>query len=202
VKWARTSQSEGLAYRGTSLIRNSPPLGPYGRPMPRALWWAFRMSKVPMWGQPPRLQGAYHTELDCGRHRVYRLRGVGVLRLRISDCESGVLGLGFGVSCSGFRILEFGFRVSGSDCRVSGIGLSDFRFRVHFVGFRVSGSVCRVSGIGFSLSGFGYRVPDIGVNLSGFGFRLALEAHQGQMDSFFSQLPYKCHLQEVASMGD
>ena len=25
-------------YRGTSLIRNSPPLGPYGRPMPRVLW--------------------------------------------------------------------------------------------------------------------------------------------------------------------
>ena len=25
-------------YRGTSLIRNSPLLGPYGRPMPRALW--------------------------------------------------------------------------------------------------------------------------------------------------------------------
>ena len=26
-------------YRGTSLIRNSPPLGPYSRPMPRNLWW-------------------------------------------------------------------------------------------------------------------------------------------------------------------
>ena len=26
-------------YRGTSLIRNHPPLGPYSRPMPRALWW-------------------------------------------------------------------------------------------------------------------------------------------------------------------
>ena len=25
-------------YRGTSLIRNSPPLGPYGRNKPRALW--------------------------------------------------------------------------------------------------------------------------------------------------------------------
>jgi len=28
----------GKAYRGTSLIRNRPTLGPYSRPMPRALW--------------------------------------------------------------------------------------------------------------------------------------------------------------------
>ena len=27
-------------YRGTSLIRNSAPLGPYSRSMPRALWWS------------------------------------------------------------------------------------------------------------------------------------------------------------------
>ena len=27
-------------YMGTSLIRNSPPLGPYSSPMPRALWWS------------------------------------------------------------------------------------------------------------------------------------------------------------------
>ena len=30
----------------------------------------------------------------------------------------------------------------------------------------------------------------------------ALEATQGQMDGFFRQLPYKCHLQKVASVGD
>jgi hypothetical protein len=30
----------------------------------------------------------------------------------------------------------------------------------------------------------------------------SLEAHQGQMDGLFSQLPYKCHLEEVASVGD
>jgi len=29
----------------------------------------------------------------------------------------------------------------------------------------------------------------------------ALEATQGQMDDFFSQLPYKCYLEEVASVG-
>ena len=27
----------------------------------------------------------------------------------------------------------------------------------------------------------------------------ALEATQGQIDSFFGQLPYNCHLEEVAS---
>ena len=27
-------------YRGTSLIKNSPPLGPHSRAMPRALWWS------------------------------------------------------------------------------------------------------------------------------------------------------------------
>jgi len=29
-----------------------------------------------------------------------------------------------------------------------------------------------------------------------------LEATQGQMDSFFSQLPYKCYLEDVSSVGD
>jgi len=29
-----------------------------------------------------------------------------------------------------------------------------------------------------------------------------LEATQGQMNGFLSQLPYKCHLEEVASVGD
>ena len=29
-----------------------------------------------------------------------------------------------------------------------------------------------------------------------------LEATQGQIDGLFSQLPYKCHLEEVTSVGD
>jgi len=29
------------AYRGTSLIRNNPSLGPYIRLVPRALWWCW-----------------------------------------------------------------------------------------------------------------------------------------------------------------
>ena len=32
------SRCNPVAYRGTSLIRNSAPLGPYSRTMPRALW--------------------------------------------------------------------------------------------------------------------------------------------------------------------
>ena len=32
--------------------------------------------------------------------------------------------------------------------------------------------------------------------------KTALEATQGQNDSFYSQLPYKCYLEEVASVGD
>jgi hypothetical protein len=35
-----------------------------------------------------------------------------------------------------------------------------------------------------------------------FGTHTALEATLGQMDGFFSQLPYKCLLEEVASVGD
>jgi len=34
------------------------------------------------------------------------------------------------------------------------------------------------------------------------GTPAALEATQGQNDSFFFQLPYKCYLEEVASVGD
>ena len=32
--------------------------------------------------------------------------------------------------------------------------------------------------------------------------RATLEETQGQMDGFFSQLPYKCYLEEVASVGN
>ena len=28
-------------YRGTSLIRSNPLVGPYSRPMPRVLWWSY-----------------------------------------------------------------------------------------------------------------------------------------------------------------
>jgi len=43
------------AYTGTSLMRNSAPLGPYGRTLPRALCWfqgsvLFLISEVPLYG--------------------------------------------------------------------------------------------------------------------------------------------------------
>jgi len=46
-----------IKYRGTSLMRNCPPLGPYSRTMPRALrwsWggWLFPMSEVPLYSMP------------------------------------------------------------------------------------------------------------------------------------------------------
>jgi len=34
------------------------------------------------------------------------------------------------------------------------------------------------------------------------GWQAALDATQGQIDSFVSQLPYKCHQNRVASVGD
>ena len=63
-----TSLGGGRAYRGTSLIRNSPPLGPYSMPVPRALWWSqggmlFLMSEVPLWGA--------HTESVSQEARVW-----------------------------------------------------------------------------------------------------------------------------------
>ena len=32
--------SSTYGFRGISLVRNSPPLGPYSRTKPRALWWS------------------------------------------------------------------------------------------------------------------------------------------------------------------
>ena len=40
-----------------------------------------------------------------------------------------------------------------------------------------------------------WRVPDVGVVA-------ALEATRGEMDGLLSQLPYKSHLEEVASLED
>ena len=46
-------QGDGFGYRGTSLIRNHSPLGPYSRIMPRALMESQGgglMSEVPLYG--------------------------------------------------------------------------------------------------------------------------------------------------------
>jgi len=36
----QSRRGKSIDHRGTSLIRNCPPLGPYSRTMPRALWWS------------------------------------------------------------------------------------------------------------------------------------------------------------------
>jgi len=36
----RGTSPSGPRYRGTSLISNTPLLGPYGRTIPRVLWWS------------------------------------------------------------------------------------------------------------------------------------------------------------------
>ena len=46
-------------YRGTSLIRKRPPLGPYSRPVPRSLWWLVAAAN-------PDLYCAYTTRFIDG----------------------------------------------------------------------------------------------------------------------------------------
>ena len=38
--WGDVQVSIPTTHKGTSIIRNRLPLGPYSRPMPRALWWS------------------------------------------------------------------------------------------------------------------------------------------------------------------
>ena len=127
----------------------------------------------------------------------------GIWLFRASDFEVRV-------ACSGFRSSRLVFRVSGFVFRVSGsfgCKVPCFVSRVPGFEFRV---LCRVSGstsnIRFRVSGSGFRDPGSGSSVEGRGLRVngeaALEATQGQIDGFFSHLPYKCHLEEVASVGD
>ena len=48
-------------YRGTSLMRSCGPLGPYGRPLPRDLWYLrkgrFLMSEVALYAPGFRVKG-------------------------------------------------------------------------------------------------------------------------------------------------
>ena len=58
-------------YRGTSLIRNNPLLGPYSRSMSRAIWWpwgggVFLMSEVPLYRKLPDL-GIFSRQIDLWR---------------------------------------------------------------------------------------------------------------------------------------
>jgi len=53
--WDFPRKGQETGYRGISLIRNTPLLGPYSRTIPRVLWWSFGgglflMSEVPLYG--------------------------------------------------------------------------------------------------------------------------------------------------------
>ena len=61
-KRARVHQIGETKYRGTSLIRNRAPLGPYGRTMPRTLWeGVFLMSEVTLYTET-----GFPTASACG----------------------------------------------------------------------------------------------------------------------------------------
>ena len=45
-------------------------------------------------------------------------------------------------------------------------------------------------------------MEDAGLKVSAAKVNPALEATQGQMDDFLSQLPHKCHLEELVSVGN
>jgi len=58
----------GKPYRGTSLIRNTPLLGPYSRTIPKVIWWSwggglFLMSEVPLY-QPRAFPVRYRAKLE------------------------------------------------------------------------------------------------------------------------------------------
>jgi hypothetical protein len=45
-----------LHYRGTLLIGNGPPVGPYSTTIPRALWWPWGKSRFLSWRYPCKVQ--------------------------------------------------------------------------------------------------------------------------------------------------
>ena len=71
-------------YRGTSLIKNSPLLGPHSRPTRRALWWSwggwrFLMSEVPLYKRatacPPKALDGF--EFFSGAHSAWARDNLG-----------------------------------------------------------------------------------------------------------------------------
>ena len=68
----RYTPADQHSYRGTSLIKNHPLLGPYSRPMPRTLRWSyggglFFMSEVPLYA---RWQGVWCVSKGFGGEGV------------------------------------------------------------------------------------------------------------------------------------
>ena len=110
-----------------------------------------------------------------------------------------VWGLGFGIQGSGFRVWVLGFRVQGLGFRVWGLPV-----RQCSPGTGPAPAHLRfgISGLRDGIESSGIRGKMYGCGKRTLGLRAALEATQGQMNGFFSQLPYKCHLKEVASVGN
>ena len=112
-------------YRGTSLIRNSAPLGLYSRTLSRALFW---------WRAYPNLKRLFAVPRGSPLVSGFRFR------ILVSGCGLWVSGFGLRVSGFGFQVSGFRFRASGFEIRASGFGLriSGFGLRVLGFGFRVS----------------------------------------------------------------
>ena len=80
-------------FRGTSLIRDSPPPGPYSRPMPGALWWSyegrwFLRNEVPLYNV---FVGPLSPTLSLGK---------GSQRTRVIDLKTKYRGTSLIRNCS------------------------------------------------------------------------------------------------------
>ena len=127
------------AYRGTSLIRNTPHPGLDRRNIPRCLWWSSGEGNI-----------SYERSTPVG---VW---------------SSGVRGSGFRVQGTGCRFQGAGFRVHGAwlwmwhaENRVL------LPVAPGFVGFGVQGSGCRSQGAGFRVQDAGCRLQGSGCRVQG-----------------------------------
>ena len=79
-------------YRGASLIRNSPPLGPYSRTKPRALWWSwggnlFLMSEVSLYIKCIEVPRLLHGMRSGGRLDGIQIGGALEWRVQGEGCR-------------------------------------------------------------------------------------------------------------------
>ena len=74
AKEARALAPLPSQYRGTSLKRNSAPLGPYSRNMPRALWWSQLGGGCFLWARYPCSSNVsrVRTRASLGRIDLYK----------------------------------------------------------------------------------------------------------------------------------
>jgi len=82
---------------GTSLIRNTPLLGPYSRTIPRVLWWSLGGGGSFLWARYPCREEEDHASssaVSTAAQERFRVEGV---RFRIAGSGFRVSGLGFRV---------------------------------------------------------------------------------------------------------